>query len=148
MQLLEAEVGYLPNAACRTKEGRNADTGDYVEYQSMINENMLCAQDMDSDPIDEDTCVGDSGGPIVLPQYDNDGVVEDLQVGVVSWGIGCASQTFPGVYARVSTQYEWIRKTVCVHSSEAPESFECDGLSEDELEGGGVQFPAEEEEME
>lgn len=58
----------------------------------MINDNMMCAQDMDSEVIDEDTCVGDSGGPMVLRDYDSNG---DLQVGVVSWGIGCASQTFP-----------------------------------------------------
>jgi len=34
-------------------------------------------------------------------------------------------QTFPGVYSRVSSQYDWIRETVCSHSLSAPESFDC-----------------------
>jgi len=47
----------------------------------------------------------------------------------------------------VSSQYEWIRKTVCVHSSQAPESFKCNELSPEDLEGGGIKFPVEEEEI-
>eukprot|EP00580_Thalassiosira_gravida_P004741 CAMPEP_0201654978 /NCGR_PEP_ID=MMETSP0493-20130528/45777_1 /ASSEMBLY_ACC=CAM_ASM_000838 /TAXON_ID=420259 /ORGANISM="Thalassiosira gravida, Strain GMp14c1" /LENGTH=75 /DNA_ID=CAMNT_0048131553 /DNA_START=513 /DNA_END=737 /DNA_ORIENTATION=- len=39
--------------------------------------------------------------------------------------IGCASKAFPGVYARVSSAYEWIREEVCSRSSDPPSSFDC-----------------------
>ena len=39
----------------------------------------------------------DSGGPL----YDN---INDVVVGVVSWGEGCATQGYPGVYSRISAQ--------------------------------------------
>jgi secreted trypsin-like serine protease len=43
-----------------------------------------------------DACQGDSGGPLFA--QDHNGFV---QVGVASWGEGCASG-FPGVYTRLS----------------------------------------------
>lgn len=43
---------------------------------------------------------------------------------------------FPGVYSRVSSQYQWIRDTVCEHTTVPPEVFDCG-----EASGSGVQFP-------
>jgi len=48
-----------------------------------------------------DTCSGDSGGPVV-------DVGGSRLVGIVSWGIGCATPGFPGVYTRIDAQKEWI----------------------------------------
>jgi secreted trypsin-like serine protease len=45
-----------------------------------------------------DTCQGDSGGPMVR-QNSGGGWV---QVGIVSWGLGCARADYPGVYTQVS----------------------------------------------
>ena len=36
---------------------------------------------------------GDSGGPAILR---GDSTEEDVQVGIVSWGYGCALSNFPG----------------------------------------------------
>ena len=65
---------------------------------------------------------GDSGGPLVATK---NGV--DVQVGVVSWGIGCGNEDFPGVYSRVSSAYVWIRNEVCDTSKNPPASFNCGG---------------------
>ena len=47
-----------------------------------------------------DACVGDSGGPLVVPG----GAVGWTQIGIVSWGAGCAVRGVPGVYTRLSDQ--------------------------------------------
>ena len=97
ISLLEAQVEYVPNDICRAKEGV-IGTGDFVKYESRLTDNMMCAMDEDgergdgSTVVDEDTCVGDSGGPMIMtPNGGSNGLTEDLQVGLVSWGIGCAS---------------------------------------------------------
>ncbi|KAL7540363.1 hypothetical protein ACHAWF_006660 [Thalassiosira exigua] len=124
-QLLEIQLEYVPDNTCRMKQG-TTEGGDTVTYQSRLTENMMCAMDEDGGrgdvTVDEDTCLGDSGGPMIISQPTG-----DVQVGIVSWGIGCASPTFPGVYSRISSQYEWIRSTVCQHAGSglAPDSFDC-----------------------
>ena len=46
-----------------------------------------------------DTCQGDSGGPM----FRRDANDAWIQVGIVSWGNGCARPNYPGVYSQVST---------------------------------------------
>ena len=125
--LMHTEVFTLNNEECSASSGVVGGVdffgwvigGNEVDYNGMITDNMICAAD-----IGEDSCYGDSGGPLVIKsQFDGE---EDRQVGVVSWGYGCAHKDFPGVYARVSAQYGWIKEQVCDKSSSPPESFECD----------------------
>jgi len=54
-----------------------------------------------------DACQGDSGGPLLKKRSNN----VHIQVGVVSYGAGCAK--YPGVYSRISNQIDWIRNQVC-----------------------------------
>lgn len=51
-----------------------------------------------------DSCWADSGGPLV--NRDN------ILIGVVSTGIGCARAGLPGIYTRVSEYGSWIRSTI------------------------------------
>ncbi len=57
----------------------------------VVSQNMICASETD-----QDSCQGDSGGPLV---HKDDGGY--TQVGVVSFGRGCARDGYPGVYARL-----------------------------------------------
>lgn len=85
-------------------------------------------------PNGEDSCDGDSGGPLFL----NGGTAaNDLVVGLVSYGIVCGSGP-PGVYARISAAREWIQASVldlpgCVNGGIVPGRLRqgCDAIDND-----------------
>jgi secreted trypsin-like serine protease len=66
----------------------------------LVKEEAICASRQGVD-----TCQGDSGGPMVHQTADHRWV----QVGIVSFGLGCARRNYPGVYTQVSTFRAAIR---------------------------------------
>jgi secreted trypsin-like serine protease len=88
--------------------------------------NPLCSQALKApDRIDEsvicamsevgDSCQGDSGGPLTArgANYLLDGDPRaEILVGIVSWGRGCDIRGNPGVYTRISTHLDWIRRAM------------------------------------
>ena len=83
--LQKVEVPLLPYWECEWL---------YEKYQ--LTDKMFCGG-----RAGHDSCQGDSGGPVVY---------NGRQIGVVSWGEGCALAGYPGIYADVAKFRDWIRK--------------------------------------
>jgi len=74
--------------------------------EEIISADMICATD-NKGSTERDSCQGDSGGPLTVKLSNS----QFVEIGVVSWGYGCASG-WPGVYARVSEFLPWINKHI------------------------------------
>jgi trypsin len=83
----------------------NEEANHEEAYNGQIDETMLAAGYAGGG---KDSCQGDSGGPLVVFNAQN----EAVQVGVVSWGEGCARANKYGIYSKVSSAYAWIKKTM------------------------------------
>jgi len=90
-RLLEASVPTVSVGQCKEHYAKDK-----------IDEGQLCAG---LEQGGRDSCQGDSGGPLVA--YDRGGC--PYQVGIVSWGRGCAGARDYGVYTRVSYHAQWIK---------------------------------------
>ncbi|MFI9232005.1 S1 family peptidase [Streptomyces rimosus] len=91
--LLKAKVPFVDDATCKKAYSDQLTPGEEI-----------CAGKLDTGGID--TCQGDSGGPM----FRKDEAGQWLQVGIVSWGEGCARPGKPGVYTEVSTFAADIKK--------------------------------------
>ncbi|MDO6526697.1 trypsin-like serine protease [Motilimonas sp. 1_MG-2023] len=89
-QLEEVDVPLVSDAVCNQSGGSYANVGDVA----------FCAGYPQGQ---KDSCSGDSGGPIVV---DTGG--QRVQLGIVSWGVGCARPGKYGVYADVAALRDWI----------------------------------------
>lgn len=82
--LLKATVPFVSDASCDSSYG-----GDVIVAEE------ICAGYASGGT---DTCQGDSGGPM----FRKDANGAWIQVGITSWGNGCARPNYPGVYTQVS----------------------------------------------
>ena len=88
-RLRAVDLPIIDNAACADR------------YGGRITPSQVCAG---YEQGTMDSCQGDSGGPLVVPG----GPTGWTQIGVVSWGAGCAQPGAYGVYTRVSSYIDWI----------------------------------------
>ncbi len=126
LQLQETTAFTLNEASCRMKIARAyAEVGASAEGLR-ISAEQICA----GDPLgrQRDSCQGDSGGPLMKVAVSGC----PYQVGVVSWGYGCARPGVPGVYTRVSAYADWIRATTG-QAEVPPASEDEDAFARDRL---------------
>jgi secreted trypsin-like serine protease len=84
--LLKATVPFVSDATCNSSS---------MYGGQIIPSDEICAGYVAGGV---DTCQGDSGGPM----FRRDSANAWIQVGIVSWGDGCARPNKPGVYSQVS----------------------------------------------
>jgi secreted trypsin-like serine protease len=83
--LRKAQVPFVSDEVCSGS----------ASYPNLVKSDSICAGYKDGKI---DTCQGDSGGPMVRRDSNNNWV----QVGIVSWGTGCARPDKYGIYTQVS----------------------------------------------
>ncbi len=95
-QLREVDVPVVSDEECES-----------TVFQGIDENTEVCAGEFHGT---EDSCQGDSGGPLMV----RDPLGDFVQMGVVSWGNGCAVPTQYGIYSRVGdhTLYDWIQQTI------------------------------------
>lgn len=89
-KLMEVTVPFVTNDVCNSNEA----------YGGQVQDTEMCAGLKQGG---KDSCQGDSGGPLVFEKNN-----EYYQVGVVSWGEGCAAADKYGVYGDVAKLRGWI----------------------------------------
>ncbi|MPY79104.1 MAG: trypsin-like serine protease [Actinophytocola sp.] len=106
--LKRADVRAVADDRCQNMSG-NALVGFEPDTE-------ICAEELLAD-----SCQGDSGGPLF---HEIDGRL--VQIGIVSYGVGCAFPGFPGVYAEVNAPsiQEFITATLSGNTTTSPDDGE------------------------
>ncbi|CAH0558767.1 unnamed protein product [Brassicogethes aeneus] len=81
----------------------------YNQIGLEITDNQICAGGLKG----KDSCTGDSGGPLMMSP---NGTVW-FAAGLVSYGVGCGKEGWPGVYTNIPMYLSWIKSTIREYAS-------------------------------
>mmetsp|Transcript_14285 Transcript_14285/g.26480 ORF Transcript_14285/g.26480 Transcript_14285/m.26480 type:complete len:336 (-) Transcript_14285:8-1015(-) len=95
--LFSSDTDELQEVAFKTRSTRLCSK----TYNEFFKDEMICAGKLKGG---RDACQGDSGGPLLRK--------DGIQIGVVSWGYGCARPNYPGVYTNLENYVDDIVDTV------------------------------------
>ncbi|XP_064104219.1 venom protease-like isoform X2 [Macrobrachium nipponense] len=98
------ETSTVPIAASVPVVSQLTCAQSYKRLDINIDDRQICAGDGDTD-----ACSGDGGAPLNYYSPEKD---RYYVMGLVSFGVGCAHPEYPGVYTRVSSFQEWIKKSL------------------------------------
>ena len=108
--LLALGWGYTSNNTLMLSDTLQQVQLDYVSNSycasqwSQLWDGQICAGEMDPASLSQDTCRGDSGGPLIFSQ---DG--QQWLVGITSYGHEtCATRGIPAVYTRIDSYLDWL----------------------------------------
>ncbi|CAH1730927.1 unnamed protein product [Aphis gossypii] len=100
--LKKVELSLVPNDLCQ-QQLRNTRLGNFFR----LHDSFICAGGSKG----VDVCKGDGGGPLICAMKGSQEKSKKyMQVGIVSWGIGCGDENIPGVYSSVTANAQWINK--------------------------------------
>jgi trypsin len=86
-------VGQVPSLSTRLRQADLTVVSDADCSEEADSATQVCAEGFL-----KDSCQGDSGGPLIVQ-----GDFGPIQLGVVSYGLGCGVPEFPGVYSEVNS---------------------------------------------
>nr|XP_011301093.1 PREDICTED: mucin-2-like [Fopius arisanus] len=95
--LKKVDLPLVDRQECQSRL-RATKLGQYFQ----LHKSFICAGGEAS----KDTCTGDGGGPLVCPTSTG----QFIQVGIISWGIGCGQSNVPAVYVDVIQHRQWIEQ--------------------------------------
>lgn len=104
-----------------------------ISYDGIVEVTQLCAG-FSTGAVD--TCAGDSGGPLYI--FNNG---QPVQVGITSFGNGCAQPEFYGIYTNISHFIPWLGNYIDVPEQSA-ELVASRQASAGKQSGGGALHPA------
>ncbi|XP_005348058.1 serine protease 42 [Microtus ochrogaster] len=107
--LQEVDQNIIHYAECNEMLKKATSTSN-----DLVKRGMICAYKGQG----KDSCQGDSGGPLVCEFFD-----KWVQVGIVSWGIGCGRRGHPAVYTEVAFYSKWLTEVVNQAACFSPRVF-------------------------